>query len=253
MKTADRSTFYHVIIFLSAALVLIAGAALRPDHSDETTSTGLAVLETLSTEVQGLKAALRRSELDSIRKSMMDAAAAATPAVVSIQPRSAMHTPQIYTDTRSGLTPPTEGPAISPGISGQHIGDGYILTSSSAARFGEQVVVLANDFSRRVADVVAVSPTEQLALLRLKEPAPDLATLQVSPSSLRQGEWIISVGRSATGTESVSLGQIASLTVNSAGKTRTFGRSNRRRQSGCLRESPLRHGGRFQCPRQRFD
>jgi hypothetical protein len=67
IKWFNKSKTYHLVIFLSAALVLLVGGLLRGARQDEKTMRfEISTLEALRKEVEGVQTVLKKSELESI-------------------------------------------------------------------------------------------------------------------------------------------------------------------------------------------
>jgi len=229
VRKLKESRLYHIIIFASAALVLILGSIYRSTLKEKATEAVSPGIETLLTEVKELKTALKKSELESIQRLVTSLTQQAMPRIVFISATGASAPPRptaIYKDNgRRGEQRRIAGaPPAEPGISGILIdSEGHILTSANVAKFGSRFNILFNDSSSRIAEMVALDGDENLALLKLQPPG---ATVRLSDSIRVQkakiGDWLVRLGRSPSGEKIVSLGMLSLVRRDPAGRETFF-------------------------------
>ena len=205
---------YHFIILASAILVIGAGAWIRNSISVNEDESEGSVLAVLQTEIQQLRTAVRRSDLESIQEIVASAADKALPAVVWIAP-AAPEPPRIetvndYRDRRAAASIDADAP--SPGASGLLLdSDGYVLTSASLAQGSEAFRVKFGPSAEHPAHLLASDPEEHLALLKLDTAASLPAAARLSNREPSPGSWLIRLGRNSVGQHSLALGLVSSI------------------------------------------
>jgi hypothetical protein len=71
IKRVNKTKTYHIVIFLSAALVLLLGGLLRGVSQDKKSMRfDISSLEALRKEVEGVQTVLKKGELESIEQSI---------------------------------------------------------------------------------------------------------------------------------------------------------------------------------------
>lgn len=204
------------MILISAALILSVGAVYRNSIKEKAVVTISPEIERLSAEVRNLKSALKKSDLESIQELVVEVARKAMPAVVFITPKTEGEPPNsiiTYTDYRAK---DGEG-AVSPnrssesGASGVLIdAEGYILTTANIARSKRHFEVRLEGSISKPAQLIALDSDEQLALLKLDQTDPAVRPAAfVRTEKPKPGDWLVRLGRSPSGAESVSLGMVS--------------------------------------------
>lgn len=204
------------MILISAALILSVGAVYRNSIKEKAVVTISPEIERLSAEVRNLKSALKKSALESIQELVVEVARKAMPAVVFITPKTEGEPPNsiiTYTDYRAK---DGEG-AVSPnrssesGASGVLIdAEGYILTTANIARSKRHFEVRLEGGISKPAQLIALDSDEQLALLKLDQTDPAVRPAAfVRTEKPKPGDWLVRLGRSPSGAESVSLGMVS--------------------------------------------
>ncbi|MBO0797511.1 MAG: PDZ domain-containing protein, partial [Blastocatellia bacterium] len=231
---------YHIVIFLSAVLVLLIGGLLRGATQEDKKPVRFEVssLEDLRKEVVGVQTALKKGELESIEESIDSAIKKALPAVIairSIQGLQPMRAIAVYDDYQ--LSPPagkiTTFTSLASGVIID--GAGHILTSDKVAEAGDHFNILFDDGTQQFADLVAFDKTEHLALLKLREANASISLARFDEKPLPQaGVWLIRLGRSPTGNRSVSLGMVSIIRRDASGlETFLLDSATAPEQDGC--------------------
>jgi S1-C subfamily serine protease len=224
IKRVNKSKTYHIVIFLSAALVLLIGGLLRGVSQDkESMRFEISSLEALRKEVDGVQTVLKKGELESIEQSIESVSQKALPAVVAIRSDHGLQPPRsiaVYNDYESSQPVGTTAAfaSVASGLIIDRVG--HILTSDKVANAGERFNILLDDGTQQFADLVAFDQAEHLAVLKLRESNVPirLAEFAGKPSS-QAGTWLIRLGRSPTGQRSLSLGMISVVRRDALGRS----------------------------------
>jgi serine protease Do len=138
----------------------------------------------------------------------VDAAAAATPAVVHIKsiyaadPRQDQMSRFFGVPEHGGMQPQSSGSGV---IISQ---DGYIATNNHVVRKAEKVEVTLEDKRSFMAEVVGTDPTTDLALLKIDAAALPFLTFANS-DDVMVGEWVLAVGNPFNLTSTVTAGIVS--------------------------------------------
>jgi S1-C subfamily serine protease len=219
----SKSKTYHLVIFISAALVLLTGGLLRGVSQDKKSMRfDISTLESLRKEVEGVQTVLKKGELESIEETIDSLIQNALPAVVAIRPVQGLQPLRaiaLYNDYQL-LQPMGATTAFASIASGVIIDDaGHILTSDKVAKAGDRFNILFDDGTQQFADLVAFDQAEHLALLKLRESNVLMRSADFDDKPLPQaGVWLIRLGRSPTGQRSVSLGMISVVRRDASGR-----------------------------------
>jgi serine protease Do len=214
IKRVNKTKTYHIVIFLSAALVLLTGGLLRGVSQDKKSMRfDISSLESLRKEVEGVQTVLKKGELESIEQTIESVIQNALPAVVAIRSVQGLQPPRtiaVYNDYQSSQ-PVGAATTFASVASGLIIdGEGHILTSDKVADAGDRFNILFGDGTQQFADLVAFDRAEHLAVLKLMESDEPIKLPEFADKSLPQaGAWLIRLGRSPTGQRSLSLGMIS--------------------------------------------
>jgi serine protease Do len=222
IQRVNKTKTYHIVIFLSATLVLLIGGLLRGAGQDKKSMrSDISSLEALRKEVEGVQTVLKKGELESIEQTIDSVIQKALPSVVAIRPFQGLQPPRtiaLYNDYQ--LSPPiSRATAFASVASGVIIdGAGHILTSDKVADAGDRFNILFDDGTQRFADLVAFDRAERLAVLKLTESKAPLRLAEFDGKPLPQaGVWLIRLGRSPTGQRSLSLGMISVVRRDASG------------------------------------
>jgi S1-C subfamily serine protease len=213
---------YHIVIFLSAALVLLIGGLVRgADSEEQPRQSEISTLETLRKEVEGVQTVLKKSELESIEQTIESLIQNALPSVVAIRPAQGLQPPRtiaLYNDYQ--LSYPVDTTANFGSVASGVIIDsaGHILTSDKVADTGDLFNILLGDGTQLFADLIALDKAEHLAVLKLRETKGPIQLAEFDDKPLYQaGAWVVRLGRSPTGQRSVSLGMISVVRRDTSG------------------------------------
>jgi S1-C subfamily serine protease len=226
IKRVNKTKIYHIVIFLSAALVLLIGGLLRGVSQDKKSMRfDISTLESLRKEVEGVQTVLKKGELESIEQSIESVIQKALPAVIAIRSVQGLQPPRaiaVYNDYEISQ-PVGATTAFAPVASGVIIdGAGHILTSAKVANAGDQFNILFDDGTQQFADLVAFDQAEHLAVLKLRESNVPIRLAEFDDKTSPQaGTWLIRLGRAPTGQRSLSLGMISVVRRDSSGR-KTF-------------------------------
>ncbi len=239
IKWFNKSKTYHLVIFLSAALVLLVGGLLRGARQDEKTMRfEISTLEALRKEVEGVQTVLKKSELESIAQTIESVIQKALPAVVairSVQGLQLLRTFPIYNDYQlsQSVGTPTAFIPVASGLILDRAG--HILTSDKVANAGDQFNILFDDGTQELAGLVAFDQAEHLAVLRLRESNASMRLAEFEEKPLpHSGAWLVRLARSPTGQRSVSLGMISVIRRDTSGvETFLLDSAMAREQDGC--------------------
>lgn len=211
---------YHLIILASAILVISTGAWIRQGISANADKPEEgSVIAVLQTEIQQLRTAVRRSDLESIQEIVASAAEKTLPAVVWIVPAAPeldrVETVNDYRDRRvPGPIDTDELPASASGLLlDLH---GHVLTSAFVAQNSGAFRVKLGSSDERPAHLLAADTEEHLALLKLDTVDPLPAPARFSSREPSPGSWLIRLGRNSAGQRSLALGLVSS--IRKAGK-----------------------------------
>ncbi len=213
-KRVNKTKPYHIVIFLSAALVLLIGGLLRGVSQDKKSMRfEVSTLESLRKEVEGVQTVLKKSELESIEQTIDSVIQNALPAVVAIRSVQGLQPPRtiaVYNDYQLSQ-PVSRSTAFASVASGLIIdGAGHILTSDKVADAGDRFNILFDDGTQQLADLVAFDQAEHLAVLKLSESNVPIRLAEFEEKPLLQsGTWLVRLARSPTGQRSVSLDMIS--------------------------------------------
>jgi serine protease Do len=222
IKRVNKTKTYHIVIFLSAALVLLTGGLLRGVSQDKKSMRfDISSLESLRKEVEGVQTVLKKGELESIEQTIDSVIQKALPAVVAIRSVQGLQPPRtiaVYNDYQSSQ-PVGAATTFASVASGLIIdGEGHILTSDKVADAGDRFNILFDDGTQQFADLVAFERAEHLAVLKLRESDEPIKLPELDDKSLPQaGAWLIRLGRSPTGQRSLSLGMISVVRRDASG------------------------------------
>jgi S1-C subfamily serine protease len=173
IKRVNNTKTYHIVIFLSATLVLLIGGLLRGVSQDKKSMRSeISSLEALRKEVEGVQTVLKKGELESIEQTVDSVIQKALPAVVAIRPYQGLQPPRtiaVYNDYQ--LSPQigrtTTFTSVASGVTIDKAG--HLLTSDKVADAGDRFNILFDDGTQRFADLVAFDRAEHLAVLKLTE------------------------------------------------------------------------------------
>lgn len=223
-----QSWKYHVSILTTAILVIVVGGLIRNLIIKKTEHAETSVLQALQTEVQQLKTSLKRNDLEAISDIVALAAKKAAPAVVSITPANSLALPRpvtTFNDYRIDKRQQSDnGETLLPGVSGLLLNaSGEILTTSALAASGKEFQILFADGTKHAAQLIGVNATEHLALLRVQQtdklPAPPESA---ATTPIEAGAWLIRLGRSPSGRQSVALGWLEAIRRDAVGRETYF-------------------------------
>jgi serine protease Do len=222
IKRVNKTKTYHIVIFLSAALVLLMGGLLRGVSQDKKSMRfEMSSLESLRKEVEGVQTVLKKGELESIEQTIDSVIQKTLPAVVAIRSVQGLQPPRtiaVYNDYQVSQ-PVSTTTAFASVASGVIIDDaGHILTSDKVADAGDRFNILFNDGTQQFADLVAFDQAEHLAVLKLRESDEPIKLPEFyDKPSPQAGAWLVRLGRSATGQRSLSLGMISVVRRDASG------------------------------------
>jgi serine protease Do len=235
----NKSKTYHLVIFISAALVLLIGGLLRGVSQDKKSMRfDISTLESLRKEVEGVQTVLKKGELESIEQSIGSVIQNTLPAVVAIRSVEGLlplRTIAVYNDYQ--LSQPVGATTAFASVASGVIidGAGHIMTSDKVAYAGDRFNILFNDGTQQFADLVAFDRAEHLAVLKLRESDAPVNLAEFDDEfSPQAGVWLIRLGRSPTGQRSVSLGMISVVRRDASGReTFLLDSAIAREQDGC--------------------
>jgi len=223
IKRVNKTKTYHIVIFLSAALVLLIGGLLRGVGQDRKSMRfDISSLESLRKEVEGVQTVLKKGELESIEQSIDSVIQNALPSVVairSVQGLQPLRTIAVYNDYQ--LSQPVGTTTVFASVASGLIidGEGHILTSDKVADAGDQFNILFDDGTQQFADLLAFDRAEHLAILKLRGSNLPIRLAEFDDKSLpKAGAWLIKLGRSPTGQRSLSLGMISIVRRDASGR-----------------------------------
>jgi S1-C subfamily serine protease len=221
-ERSNRSKTYHLIIFLSASLVLLIGGLVRgADPEEKPRQSEISTLESLRKEVEGVQTVLKKSELESIEQTIESLIQNALPAVVAIRSAQGLQPPRtiaVYNDYQQSH--PVGMASIFGSVASGLIIDsaGHILTSDKVADAGDRFNILLGDGTQQFADLIALDQAEHLAVLKLRETKLPIQLPEFDNKPIHQaGAWVVRLGRSPTGQRSVSLGMISVVRRDTTG------------------------------------
>ncbi len=218
-----KSKLYHIAILSAAAAIIIMGGIYRQSIAEKSAQAGEPVIEELKGEIEIIKNALTKNELEAIESLIDDATRRIRPAIVavkSIESASSSRSQSVFDDYSRNPERAPVSPEFESCASGLLIDrEGYILTSASAIKSERQFNILFSNSSQRLADLVAIDEGEHLALLKLRETdsittPPEFARLRPA----RTGEWLINLGRLPSGEPSLSLAMLSAIKRDTAGR-----------------------------------
>jgi serine protease Do len=222
IKRVNKTKTYHLVIFISAAIVLLIGGLLRGVGQDKKSMRfDISTLESLRKEVEGVQTVLKKGELESIEQTIDSVIQNALPAVVairSVEGLQPLRTIPLYNDYQQSQ-PVDTTTAFASVASGVIIdGAGHILTSDKVADAGDRFNILFDDGTQQFADLVAFDRAEHLAVLKLQGENLPIRLADFDDKSLpRAGVWLIRLGRSPTGQRSLSLGMVSVVRRDASG------------------------------------
>jgi serine protease Do len=222
IKRINKTKIYHIVIFLSAALVLLIGGLLRGVSQDKKSMRfDISSLEALRKEVEGVQTVLKKGELESIEQTIDSIVQRALPAVVAIRSVQGLQSPRtiaVYNDYQ--LSQPVGAATAFASVASGVVIDrvGHILTSDNVADAGDRFNILFDDGTQQFADLVAFDQAEHLAVLKLRESDVPIRLAEFDDEPAPQaGAWLIRLGRSPTGQRSVSLDMISVVRLDASG------------------------------------
>lgn len=219
LKNLAHTWRYHLIILVAAVLTIVVGGYIRRAISGDEKSEN-SLLRTLQTEVQQLRSTLRRNELKTIQQDVAELAMGVQPRVVSIVGAKESRRPIV---TLTDALPESRRVSIRderPGGSGLLLDrEGHILTSAAVAEDPSGFIVRFGDGIERPARLLATDPVERLALLKLErvDDLPAAAPLN-APAPPQIGGWLVRLGRSADGRNSLSMGLLTTIRKDLSGE-----------------------------------
>lgn len=225
MKTAGfiKSKLYHIVILSAAALIIVLGGIYRKSIAEKSAQAGEPVIEELKGEIEIIKNALTKNELEAIESLIDEVTRRIRPAVVSVKPVESAPSPRsayVFEDYPKNLERESAPPQFESGVSGLLIDrEGHILTSANAVRSATQFNILFSNSSQRIADLVALDAGEHLALLKLRETDLGIAPPEFARTRpARAGEWLINLGRLPSGQPSLSLAMLSAIRQDLMGR-----------------------------------
>jgi serine protease Do len=219
---------YHAVILMGAILVLVAGVFIRNSIIKKTEYSEATLLQALQTEVLQLKTSLKKNDLEAIADIVAAASQKAAGAVVSVTAMGSAAPPRpitTFNDYRPDKRQQAElGNSLMPGVSGLLLdATGEILTTSAIAATAKEFQILFADGTKRTAQLIGVNTPEHLALLRLQQnenlpPVPERSAGKPTET----GAWLIRLGRTPAGRQSVALGWLEAIRRDAVGREAYF-------------------------------